>query len=39
MDEEVLKKKCDVRKVLKSVVKSTVKEADNMVKDNHEQTL
>ena len=39
MDEEILKKKFNVRKVLKTVVESSFKEADNLLKNYHEQTL
>ena len=39
MDEEVLKKKFNFRKVLKTVVESTFKEADNLSKNHDEQTL
>ena len=34
MDEEVLKKKINVRKILKTVVESTFKEADNLLKND-----
>ena len=39
MDEEVLKKKINIRKVLKTVVESIFKEADNLLKNDDEQPL
>ena len=39
MDEEVLKKKFNDQKVLKTVVESTFKEADNLLKNDDERTL
>ena len=39
MHEKVLRKRFNVRKVLKTVVESTFKEADNLVKNDDEQTL
>ena len=39
MDEKVLKKKFNVWKVLETVVENIVKEFDNLMKNDHEQTL
>ena len=39
MHEKVLRKRFNLRKVLKTVGESTFKEADNLVKNDDEQTL
>ena len=39
MDEEILKKKFNVWKVLETAVKNIVKESDNLMKNDDEQTL
>ena len=39
MDEEILKKKINVWKVLETSVKNIVKESDNLMKNDDEETL
>ena len=34
MDEEVLKKKHDIRKILKTVIDNSTKETENLMKEN-----